>query len=52
VPEWPAAASISPGHGFAAADSHYTLPVDRRGLRAILADDAQPYAWLSTSLAR
>jgi beta-N-acetylhexosaminidase len=40
-----------PGHGFVAADSHHALPVDRRGLRAILADDAQPYAWLSTSLA-
>ena len=40
-----------PGHGFATADSHHTLPVDRRGLGAILADDAQPYAWLSTSLA-
>ena len=40
-----------PGHGFVAADSHTEVPVDRRGLREILADDAQPYAWLSTSLA-
>lgn len=39
-----------PGHGFVAVDSHHALPVDRRGLKAILADDAQPYAWLSTSL--
>jgi beta-N-acetylhexosaminidase len=40
-----------PGHGFVAADSHVDVPVDRRSLRAILADDAKPYAWLSTSLA-
>ncbi len=40
-----------PGHGFVAADSHVDVPVDRRTLKAILADDAQPYAWLSTSLA-
>ncbi len=40
-----------PGHGYAIADSHHELPVDRRGLRAILADDALPYAALSTSLA-
>jgi beta-N-acetylhexosaminidase len=39
-----------PGHGFVAADSHTEVPVDKRSLKAILADDAQPYAWLSTSL--
>ena len=41
----------SPGHGHVAADSHLALPVDRRSLKAILADDAKPYDWLSTSLA-
>jgi beta-N-acetylhexosaminidase len=40
-----------PGHGYVKADSHTEVPVDRRSLKAILADDAQPYAWLSTSLA-
>jgi beta-N-acetylhexosaminidase len=40
-----------PGHGHVAADSHTAVPVDRRSLKAILADDAQPYAWLSTTLA-
>jgi beta-N-acetylhexosaminidase len=40
-----------PGHGFVAADSHTEVPVDRRSLKAILADDAKPYEWLSTSLA-
>jgi beta-N-acetylhexosaminidase len=39
-----------PGHGHVAADSHVDLPVDRRSLKALLADDAAPYAWLSTSL--
>ncbi|MDE2452900.1 MAG: beta-N-acetylhexosaminidase [Burkholderiales bacterium] len=39
-----------PGHGFAAADSHVALPGDRRSLKALLADDARPYEWLSTSL--
>jgi beta-N-acetylhexosaminidase len=39
-----------PGHGFVAADSHVDVPVDRRSLRAILADDAAPYGWLATSL--
>lgn len=39
-----------PGHGFVKADSHVDVPVDKRSLKAILADDAQPYAWLSTSL--
>lgn len=40
-----------PGHGFVAADSHVAVPVDKRSLKAILADDARPYEWLSTSLA-
>jgi beta-N-acetylhexosaminidase len=40
-----------PGHGFVKADSHVDVPVDRRSLRAILADDSRPYEWLSTSLA-
>lgn len=40
-----------PGHGYVAADSHVDVPVDSRSLKAILADDARPYDWLSTSLA-
>ncbi len=40
-----------PGHGFVRADSHVDVPIDRRTLKAILADDAKPYEWLSTSLA-
>jgi beta-N-acetylhexosaminidase len=40
-----------PGHGHVAADSHHEVPVDRRSLKALLADDAAPYGWLSTSLA-
>ena len=39
-----------PGHGFVAADSHTDVPVDRRSLKAILAEDAAPYDWLSTTL--
>ena len=39
-----------PGHGHVSADSHVDVPVDRRTLRAILADDARPYEWLSTCL--
>jgi beta-N-acetylhexosaminidase len=39
-----------PGHGFVRADSHVAVPIDKRSLKAILADDAQPYAWLSTTL--
>jgi len=39
-----------PGHGFVAADSHVDVPVDKRSLKAILADDAKPYDWLSTTL--
>lgn len=40
-----------PGHGFAAADSHTDLPVDRRSLKTILEQDAAPYGWLGTALA-
>jgi len=40
-----------PGHGFVAAVSHTDVPIDRRSLKAILADDAAPYPWLSTVLA-
>jgi beta-N-acetylhexosaminidase len=40
-----------PGHGFVSADSHVDVPVDKRSLKAILADDARPYEWLSTCLA-
>ncbi len=40
-----------PGHGFVKADSHTDMPVDKRSLKAILADDAAPYGWLGTSLA-
>ena len=39
-----------PGHGFVRADSHTAAPIDRRSLRAICADDAQPFAWLAEAL--
>jgi beta-N-acetylhexosaminidase len=39
-----------PGHGYVKADSHTEAPVDRRSLKDILADDAAPYAWLSSTL--
>jgi beta-N-acetylhexosaminidase len=39
-----------PGHGFVRADSHTDIPVDTRGLEEILAEDAAPYRWLSTTL--
>jgi beta-N-acetylhexosaminidase len=39
-----------PGHGFTKADSHTDIPVDKRSLKAILADDAAPYRWLSTAM--
>jgi len=39
-----------PGHGSVAADSHTAVPVDKRSLKAILADDAAPYGWLNTTL--
>ena len=40
-----------PGHGFVKADSHTDIPIDKRSLKAILADDAAPYGWLGTALA-
>ena len=40
-----------PGHGFVKADSHTDIPIDQRSLKNILANDAAPYSWLSTSLA-
>jgi len=40
-----------PGHGFVKADSHTAIPVDKRSLKAILADDAAPYEWLNSTLA-
>ena len=39
-----------PGHGFTHADSHTEIPVDKRPLKTILADDAAPYGWLSATL--
>ncbi len=39
-----------PGHGFVRADSHSEIPLDKRSLKAILADDAAPYAWLGGAL--
>jgi beta-N-acetylhexosaminidase len=39
-----------PGHGFAHADSHLAVPVDKRGLQTILAKDAAPYATLDLVL--
>ena len=39
-----------PGHGFVKADSHLTIPVDKRGLKKILLDDAAPFGWLSAGL--
>ena len=39
-----------PGHGFVRADSHTDIPVDKRSLKAVLADDAAPYGWLSTAI--
>ncbi|WP_399696828.1 beta-N-acetylhexosaminidase, partial [Xenophilus sp.] len=39
-----------PGHGYVQADSHVAIPVDRRSLKAILAEDAKPFEWLSDTL--
>lgn len=39
-----------PGHGFAAADSHITLPVDERQVDEILAKDIEPYRALADIL--
>jgi beta-N-acetylhexosaminidase len=40
-----------PGHGYVRGDSHLDIPVDDRPLATLLADDAMPYQWLSSSLA-
>jgi len=39
-----------PAHGYAIADSHVARAVDDRSLKAILAEDAMPYDWLSTGI--
>ncbi len=39
-----------PGHGRVSGDSHHELPVDRRSLCALLADDVAPYGWLGDVL--
>ena len=39
-----------PGHGFVKADSHTDIPVDRRPLKTLLAEDAAPFGWLGQSL--
>ncbi|MFM2036297.1 MAG: hypothetical protein RL459_1562 [Pseudomonadota bacterium] len=39
-----------PGHGYVKADSHTDIPVDKRSLKALLADDAAPYDFLSNTL--
>lgn len=39
-----------PGHGFVQADSHHEIPVDKRSLSSILADDAAPYAGLGDAI--
>jgi beta-N-acetylhexosaminidase len=39
-----------PGHGAVKADSHTDIPVDRRGLKTILSDDAAPYPRLGSVL--
>lgn len=39
-----------PGHGHVKADSHTDIPVDKRSLKAIWADDALPYRQLASSL--
>lgn len=39
-----------PGHGHVRADSHVDTPVDRRSLKAVLNDDARPFAWMASHL--
>jgi beta-N-acetylhexosaminidase len=39
-----------PGHGYARADSHLAVPIDKRSLRSILDKDAAPYATLDLVL--
>ncbi|MDO8301383.1 beta-N-acetylhexosaminidase [Lacisediminimonas sp.] len=40
-----------PGHGYVRADSHVAIPVDERPRKAIVDEDAAPYAWLNLGLA-
>ncbi|AXF86278.1 Beta-hexosaminidase [Ephemeroptericola cinctiostellae] len=40
-----------PGHGFVAADSHTDMPVDKRSLKRIMAEDVLPYQMLMQDLA-
>lgn len=35
-----------PGHGYVQADSHHEIPVDERGFKEIMSEDAAPYGWL------
>lgn len=39
-----------PGHGYVEADSHVAMPVDKRSLKQIMAEDVRPYDWLGQSL--
>lgn len=39
-----------PGHGYVVADSHVDMPVDERSLRDIMAQDIQPYQYLTQDL--
>jgi beta-N-acetylhexosaminidase len=39
-----------PGHGFAQADSHTTLPIDRRALKTLQLQDMVPYTSLANAL--
>lgn len=39
-----------PGHGFAKADSHIDMPVDKRTRRVLVGTDAAPYGWLGETL--
>ncbi|MBX6317363.1 beta-N-acetylhexosaminidase [Pigmentiphaga sp.] len=39
-----------PGHGYAAADSHFEIPVDERTLDEVLNEDAMPYQWLGDAI--
>lgn len=39
-----------PGHGFASADSHVAVPIDKRSRRQILKLDAMPYQGLGQTL--
>lgn len=39
-----------PGHGYAEADSHHSLPLDGRSLEVILAQDGAPYGWMGDAI--